>query len=212
MLPPHQFERFHPEESKLRMCPYPGEERAVPNAPPDTAARESAEIPSHIAEHVETIARHEQSFLASRSPAERFADRVASFAGTISFVVLHVLAFVLWALWNQLSITRGYHFDPFPYTLFDTIVALEAILLASFILMRQSSLARRADERDHLMLQILLLTEKEVSTLVRMNQTIGSHLGLRALSKDEEILEMARPTPIDQVAQTIAEKLSGDSL
>ena len=31
------------------------------------------------------------------------------------------------------------HFDPAPYALLDTIVALEAILLASFILMRQTS-------------------------------------------------------------------------
>lgn len=169
-----------------------------------------SEIPRQVAEHVETIARHEQEFLANRSTAERIADRVASFAGRITFVVLHVVAFIVWAIWNHLPGTKNYHFDPFPYALFDTFVALEAILLASFILMRQTSLARRADERDHLMLQILLLTEKEVSAIVRMNQNVASHLGLRDISSDKEIVEMGRPTPIDQVARTIQEKLSGD--
>ena len=43
-------------------------------------------------------------------------------------------------------------------------VALEAILLASFILMRQGLLAKRADERSHLMLQLLLLAEKEMES------------------------------------------------
>ncbi|WP_446742917.1 DUF1003 domain-containing protein [Silvibacterium acidisoli] len=171
---------------------------------------EHLEIPRQIAEHVETIARQEQDFLSSRSPAERFADRVAAFAGRISFVVVHLSVFAIWVLWNQLPQTNPYHFDPFPYALFDTLVALEAILLASFILMRQTSLARRADEREHLMLQILLLTEKEVSAVVRMNHDIASHLGLRDISGDPEIQEMGQPTSIDQVAQTIQEKLSGE--
>jgi uncharacterized membrane protein len=169
-----------------------------------------SEIPSQVSEHVKTIAKHEHNFLANRSLTERLADRIASFAGRITFVALHVMGFLAWAIWNQLPSTRNYHFDPFPYALFDTLVALEAILLASFILMRQTSLARRADERDHLMLQILLLTEKEVSAVVRINQHIASHLGLGAISKDEEIMEMGRPTPIDQVAQTIQEELSGE--
>lgn len=168
------------------------------------------ELPNQIAEHVETIARHEQDFLASRSFAERLADKVASFAGTITFVMIHIGAFGLWASWNSFGLTRAYHFDPLPYALLDTIVALEAILLASFILMRQSSLARRADERDHLTLQILLLTEREASAIIRMNQEIASQLGLRSISKDEEIKEMGKATPIDQVAQTIQEKLSGE--
>ena len=39
------------------------------------------------------------------------------------------------------------HFDLSPFALLETAVVLEAILLGSFILMRQSGLARRADER-----------------------------------------------------------------
>jgi uncharacterized membrane protein len=110
------------------------------------------EIPHQVAEHVETIFRHEQEFLEGRSFAIRFADKIASFAGTITFVLVHLGGFAVWVVWNSLSITKSHHFDPFPFGLLDTIVALEAILLASFILMRQSSLSRRADERDHLML------------------------------------------------------------
>lgn len=76
--------------------------------------------------------------------------------------------------------------------------------------MRQSGLAKRAGEREHPMLQILLLTEREVSTVVKMNQLIAERLGLPAISTDEEIREMAKPTPIDNVAQTIQENLTGD--
>jgi uncharacterized membrane protein len=102
------------------------------------------------------------------------------------------------------------HFDPAPFAMLDTVVVLEAILLASFILMRQSGLAKRADERDHLMLQILLLTEREVSAVVRMNQQMAERIGLGAISTDEEIKEMAKPTSLDNVAQIIQENLTGE--
>jgi uncharacterized membrane protein len=168
------------------------------------------ETTRQIAEHVETIAKHEQKFLASRTLAERVADRVATFAGRITFVFLHLVWFSAWILWNSAVATKMYRFDRYPYPLFDTVLALEAILLASFILMRQTSLARRSDERDHLMLQILLLTEKETSAIVRMNQNLAAHLGLRDIFRDPEISEMGQPTSIDQLAQTIQEKLSAE--
>jgi uncharacterized membrane protein len=164
------------------------------------------QIPNHVQEHIETIAKHEQDFLSNRTKAERLADGIAGFVGSFRFVIVHLVFFSAWIIANT-SRLGLVHFDPLPYALLDTIVALEAILLASFILMRQSGLARRADERDHLMLQILLLTEKEVSAVVRMNQQLADHLGLRSISKDKEIEELGRPTSIDSVAQTIQERL-----
>ena len=166
------------------------------------------QIPSHIQEHIETIARHEQEFNSKRSRTERIGDSIARFAGSFSFVLLHIAAFFAWMVVNLVPGTS--HFDPLPFPLLDTIVALEAILLASFILMRQSGLAKRADERDHLMLQILLLTEREVSAVVNMNQQIAERVGLSAISRDVEIQEMAKPTSIDNVAQTIQENLASE--
>src|ERR1700723_4126743 len=166
------------------------------------------QIPSHIQEHIETIARHEQEFNLKRSRTERMGDSIARFAGSFSFVLLHIAVFFAWMVVNLVPGTS--HFDPLPFPLLDTIVALEAILLASFILMRQSGLAKRADEREHLMLQILLLTEKEVSAVVRMNQQIAEHFGLLNISKDEEIKELGRPTLVDAVAATIQEKLANE--
>ena len=168
------------------------------------------QIPSHVTEHIETIAKHEQEFLAKRTLSERVADRVASFAGSMVFVLVHVLVFLFWVAVNTLPLGVR-HFDPHPFPLLGTIVALEAILLASFILMRQALVAKRSDERDHLMLQLLLLTEKEVSAVVRMNQGIADYIGLKEVSRDREIEQLGRPTPIDAIAETIQEKLSADS-
>ena len=168
------------------------------------------QTPRHVQEHVYTIAKHEQEFLSKRTRAERLADRVAAFAGSFPFVVLHLIFFLGWVMLNRSDFGGIPHFDPFPYPLFDTIVALEAILLASFILMRQSGLAKRADERDHLMLQILLLTEKEITAVLSIDRQIAETVGLKEVVNDEEIHQLSQHTSIDDVAQTIKENLPTD--
>ena len=45
-------------------------------------------------------------------------------------------------------------FDPYPFSLLGVIVALEAVVLSRFILMRQNRMMRRGERRDHLNLQL----------------------------------------------------------
>ncbi len=66
--------------------------------------------------------------------------------------------------------------------------------------MRQARLARRADEREHLMLQILLLTEKEVTAVISMNHQIATKVGLQEMENSKEIEQLGRTTSIDDVA------------
>ena len=162
---------------------------------------------AHIQEHVDLIARHEQEFLAKRTYTERATDSFASFVGSLKFVLLHLAFFLLWIAVNVLHIPGVRHFDPHPFSLLGTILAGEAILLASFILMRQSRMARRGDERDHLMLQILLLTEKEITTVLEVNREIARDRGLHKVANNPEVKELSRHTSIDDVAQTIRESM-----
>jgi uncharacterized membrane protein len=159
---------------------------------------------SHVQDHVELIAKHEQEFLQRRTSWERISDAVAGFIGSAGFVGVHLVVFAAWVLLNTLPGVR--HFDPRPFALLQTIVACEAILAASFILMRQTRLGRRSDERDHLMLQILLLTEKELTAMLGLNREIASEVGLEHEANTKEMREMSKPTEIDEVAQTIKEQ------
>lgn len=160
---------------------------------------------SHIQEQIELIARHEQEFLERRTRAERVSDAMAGFIGSLTFVVVHVAIFATWIVFNALPQTR--HFDPKPFGLLQTCVAMEAILIASFILIRQGRLGRRSDERDHMMLQILLLTEKELTALLGMDRQIASEMGLAKAANDQEVKQLSEQTSIDDLAQTIQENL-----
>ncbi|HMI58252.1 MAG TPA: DUF1003 domain-containing protein [Gemmatimonadaceae bacterium] len=165
----------------------------------------------HVQEHIALVAKHEQDFLAKRSQAERFTDAIAGFAGSLAFVMIHVVVFVGWIWVNTASVVRIPHFDPRPFSTLATFVALEAILLASFILMRQSRLARRADERDHLMLQLLLLMEKEITAVLGMDRHIATHMGLSAEANEANVQQLAERTSIDEVTNAIERELPTQS-
>ena len=159
----------------------------------------------HIQEHIELIAKHEQEFLEQRTGVERFSDSVASFVGSIGFVSVHLLVFLMWVVWNLMAGLP--HFDPAPFSMLATLLAMEAIILASLILMRQARMSRRADERDHLMLQILLLTEKEITAVLKMDRQIAQRVGAADAAQTAEVRELSKHTSIEDVAQTIRESL-----
>jgi hypothetical protein len=76
--------------------------------------------------------------------------------------------------------------------------------------MRQSRLSRRSDEREHLMLQVLILTEKEVTAVLNLQRQVAEKVGLPAVIADAKIAQLSKDTSIDEVAQTIRESLPND--
>ena len=160
---------------------------------------------THIQSHIEMIAKHEQEFLAQRTKPERFADGIAEFVGSLKFVGAHLCVFTFWIIFNLAPGTH--HFDPRPFALLQTIVAMESILVASFILIRQSRLGRRSDERDHLMLQILILTEKEITAVLDLERHVATQLGLGRAANQPEVRELSQETSIEDVAQNIKETM-----
>ena len=166
----------------------------------------------HVQEHIDLIARHEQEFLAKRTRTERLGDRIASFIGSLTYVGLHVIVCVVWILWNTMPFVSLSHFDPAPFSLLDLVLAFEAILVASFILMRQSRMSRRSEERDQLMLQVLLLSEREITAVLGMERRIAEHIGLKEIAQDQEISALSQQTSIDEVAQIIQETLPTEKI
>ena len=167
-------------------------------------------VQGHVQEHIDLIAKHEQEFLARRTRTERLGDRMASFIGSLTYVALHIVLFSAWIGWNVLPIAAMARFDPFPFPLLDTVFAFEAILVASFILMRQSRMSRRAEERDQLMLQILLLTEREITANLGMQRQMAQQMGLHEIAANEEISQLSEQTSIDEVASIIKESLPSE--
>jgi uncharacterized membrane protein len=163
-----------------------------------------------IQEHIELIAKHEKDFLCRRTWDEKVGDGVSSLVGTLSFVVFHAIALVTWIAVNSGWVSHLRAFDPKPFPILDLCLAFEGILLASFILMRQSRIARRTEERNHLELQLMLLTEKELTATLGVCRDIAKTLGLAQVVADRQIDQLSEGTSVDQIAESIREKLSNE--
>ena len=96
----------------------------------------------------------------------RVADRVASFGGSWTFIMIFCVFLVLWIILNSVLLaTRP--IDPFPYILLNLFLSMTAALQAPVIMMsqnRQSMKDRLKADLDH---QINLKSELEVAQLHR---------------------------------------------
>jgi uncharacterized membrane protein len=159
--------------------------------------------------HIDSIVRQEEEALERRSSSERLADAIGAFAGSLLFVVLHLVLVVAWLLVNSGKIPSLRPFDPYPFSLLGVIVAVEAVILSSFILMRQNRMMRRGERRDHLNLQVDLLAEKEITKLLQMVRAICGQMGLENIMADKEIRDLSQSTSIESLSQTLEERLPG---
>jgi uncharacterized membrane protein len=164
----------------------------------------------HAEAHIDSIVRQEEEALERRSSSERLADSVGVFAGSLPFVVLHLGLVIAWLLVNSGQISGVRPFDPWPFSLLGVIVAIEAVILSSFILMRQNRMMRRGEHRDHLNLQVDLLAEKEITTLLQMVRAICGHMGLQSIVADKDIRELSQNTSIESLSQTLEDRLPGE--
>jgi CRP/FNR family cyclic AMP-dependent transcriptional regulator len=79
------------------------------------------------------------------SPLQRIADWIAWFSGSMYFLLLNAVWFIVWIAVNELPLGVE-QFDPFPFGLLTMIVSLEAIFLSCFVLISQN----RQSEKDHI--------------------------------------------------------------
>ena len=161
----------------------------------------------HTQPHIDSIAKQEQAFLEKRTLSERAGDRVAGFAGSLVFVMIHVLLVLTWILVNAQGVRGIPRFDPFPFSLLGMIVAVEAVVLSSFILMRQNRMAKHAERRGHLNLQVDLIAEKEITKLLHMGRAICAHMGLKDIAEDKELQEFSQATSVEKLNERLENTL-----
>jgi uncharacterized membrane protein len=93
--------------------------------------------------------RHETAVVRKiRSEQNRLTDAITNFAGSMSFVYVHTVWFGVWVMINLGLLGASLAFDRFPFGLLTMIVSLEAIFLATFVMISQNRQAARADVRS----------------------------------------------------------------
>lgn len=118
-----------------------------------------------LRQHARARAEHGQN---------RLADRITAFAGSMTFVYIHMLWFGCWIVFGV---------EDYPFGLLTMIVSLEAIFLSTFILISQN----RADARRQ------VIADQQWSTVQEEDEQNKTLLDLseQILALTKEVRDMA---------------------
>ena len=151
-----------------------------PNTPPDDLYDDPPDNPalSDVVErNIRAIFKLRAQASRERTVEHRLADGITRLSGRMAFVYAHAVWFGAW-----LALNAGWFgmraFDPYPYGLLTMIVSLEAIFLSTFVLISQNRISDESDRRADLDLHVGLLTEAELTRVLKMLRAVHEKLGI----------------------------------
>ncbi|MGE0425607.1 MAG: DUF1003 domain-containing protein, partial [Reyranellaceae bacterium] len=123
---------------------------------------------------------------------ERIADKVASFGGSWTFILMFLGILVLWCGVNTLLLTKATAFDPYPYIFLNLMLSMLAALQAPVIMMsqnRQAKKDRAAARHDY---EVNLKAELDLMALHDKLDDLRDQRLAKLMRQQEEQLEMLR--------------------
>ncbi len=143
---------------------------------------------------------------AKRTIMERIADAMTSAFGSSAFLLVNAILFIVWVLINTGNVKGVQPFDPFPFNLLTTVVSLEAIILAIFVLIAQDRTSEIDDLREEIHLQLNIISEKEITKLIKMTALLLERHGID-LSEDPELKKMIRPFSEEEIERRLEREI-----
>jgi uncharacterized membrane protein len=157
--------------------------------------------------NIDAIAKLEHAALGRRTLTERVSDVITKLVGNMGFLLAHFVLISGWMLVNLHVIPGLRAFDPFPFGVLALIVSSESVFLTIFVLIRQSRMARQSERRSHLDLQVGMLSEQELTTILQMLQKLCQHMGVNVDSSKQEVQSFTKTTDVHKLASELADKL-----
>ena len=123
-----------------------------------------------------------------RSWTDDFAEFLTQKFGTIAFLLLNAVVFLVW-----MAVNLGYMgikpFDPFPFNFLTMTVSLEAIFLSIIVLVSQNKQSKIADIRQQIDFEINVRAEEEITKILEIVDELRHAAGI---SKRDPELEMMK--------------------
>ena len=121
---------------------------------------------------------------------QRIADKVASFGGSWTFIIIFISVLLVWMIINSIALIMPHPFDAYPYMLLNLVLSCVAAIQAPVIMMSQN----RQEEKDRIRseqdFRTNLKAELEIRTLhIKIDELI-SHQWQRLLEIQQLQTEM----------------------
>ena len=157
--------------------------------------------------NIDAIAKLEHEALGRRTITERVSEVITSLVGNMGFLLAQLILISGWILVNLHTIPGLKAFDPFPFGVLALLVSSEGVFLTVFVLISQSRMARQSDRRPHLGLQVSMLSEQELTTILQMLQKLCQHMGVDVESSEQQVQSFTKTTEIHKLASELEDKL-----
>lgn len=168
-------------------------------------------VPSAMQEHLGTVsefyARHNEDV----TPIQRAVEKISVFLGSPGYIVGNLAFVILWISWNLVGPEFGFdQWDEPPFFWLQGLIALNAFVISTTVLIRQNRMNKLANQHAHLDLQINLLADEKSSKIIRMLEELRRDLPNVQDKVDHQADELATPTDTSAVISFIEE--SADQL
>jgi uncharacterized membrane protein len=157
--------------------------------------------------NIEAIAKMEEEALNRRTPTEHVSEAIVKFIGSTAFLLLQVLLVLAWSAINLNLLPYIRPFDPFPFGILALVISSESVLLTIFVLISQNRMARQAERRAHLDLQVGMLAEQELTAMLQMMQRLCERAGVDVKSTKQQVEGFTETTDVHKLASELEDKL-----
>ena len=129
----------------------------------------SQNVPSHVEDTAQAIARFHAAHEADASPLQRLVEQVTRRAGRPIFIALLTTLILGWIALNLALMTFGRRpVDEPPFVWLQGAVAITALYMAIFILTTQRREDKLAGLRDQLTLELSILSEQKSAKIIAL--------------------------------------------
>ena len=173
---------------------------------------EDQDLPGHVGETVQAIARLHAAHARSATRAERVLEALLSLLGRAGAAVGLTLFVAAWVAFNLGFGRKGFDAPPFP--LLNILLSLFAVYMTVIILIVQRRAKRLGDRREQLMLELALLSDQKTAKLIALVEELRRDDPLirnRADRQAEELTRTVAPEVVLEAMREIREEPSPDA-
>jgi uncharacterized membrane protein len=156
-----------------------------------------------LRDNIETLSERAREEARKAPWSERIADRITGFTGSMTFVLVHLVAFGFWIASNTAGLPGVPRFDP-SLVILAMAASVEAIFLSTFVLISQNRMALAASRSADLDLHISLLTEHELTRIAVLVDRIAERLDIH--TDDLELAEIEADVEPAKVLDALDER------
>jgi CRP/FNR family cyclic AMP-dependent transcriptional regulator len=116
---------------------------------------------------------------------QRAANRIADFSGSMPFLAINALLFLVWIVVNLNMVPGVAAFDPYPFGFLTMSVSLEAIFLSIIVLLAQNLNSAKERVRNDVEYEVNLKAERKITELHRRVTQLHNDVSRRLTELEE---------------------------